>query len=85
MIPGFSHLPIQTRYELINLVTKLGQDPDAAMQAFGVCRNTVKSALAWHEVPQPLGHPGGLPLLQSVDSDDKWTCCWDAPAPDPSD
>jgi hypothetical protein len=56
MIPNFARLPTQSRYEFVNLVTNMGHGQDAVMRAFGVCRNTLKSALAWQEYDRsPLG------------------------------
>jgi hypothetical protein len=70
MIPDFPHLPTQTRYEIICAFH--ASHPESIRDTarfFGICENTVRSALKWAEHPIPIDQAGRPRVLEQEHKD----------------
>ena len=59
-------MAVEDRYRLIGETQKTsGADVSTLGMAFGLCKNTIRSAIAWTRHPYELGRKGRPPLLHS--------------------
>jgi transposase-like protein len=70
MITDFDHLPTQTRYEIIAAFSQTqGSSVADLANRFGVCQNTVRSALCWAGFRGPVGKAARPCVLSQAHKD----------------